>query len=108
VKDFILKNPYLSLCTPPVLLVLQFITVVALLGSGLPHWNSVDTLRSALLLTAFFALFMPAIPAALLAVRHLIYDGNKVLPAVGLLFNAAYILGFTTFFVLFFVTRSTD
>lgn len=106
--DTVLKNPYIPICTPPVLLVLQFVTVILLLGNGLPHWNSVDTLRSALLLTAFFALFMPAIPSSLLAVRQLANGDSKFLAVFGLLFNAAYILGFTGFFVLFFVTRSTD
>ena len=63
---------------------------------------------SALLLTAFFALFMPAMPALLLGVRQLIYGSNKIAPAFGVIFNLAYILGFVCFFFLFFVTRSTD
>ncbi|MDB5106863.1 MAG: hypothetical protein JWP91_4552 [Fibrobacteres bacterium] len=105
-KAALLENPYITLCTPPVLMVLQFITAVSLFDHGLPYWSSKDTLHSGLLLTAFFGLCLPAIPAILLGIRHILYGSNKVAPALGVAFNILYILGFGLFFVMVFLTQS--
>jgi hypothetical protein len=106
VKDFVLKNPYLPLCTPPVLIVLQFLTFILLMDKGLPYFFLEDAVHSSLLLVAFFALCMPAVPAILLGIRQLFLEPGKLIPAMGVLLNVAYLIGFAGFFVLIFLTQS--
>jgi hypothetical protein len=105
-KDFVLRNPYLPLCTPPVLIVLQFLTFILLMDNGLPYYFREDAVHSSLLLVAFFALCMPAVPAILLGVRQLFLEPAKVIPAMGVLINLVYLAGFTGFFILIFLTQS--
>lgn len=100
-------NPYLSVCTPPVLILLQFVTAVALFDNGLPDSAAQPHAAAALLLTAFFALCMPAFPAMLLGIRHVLYSSNKVAPALGIVFNGVYLVVFFAFFVMFFVVKTT-
>jgi len=102
-----LANPFLTMCVPPVLMVLQFLTFVALYNHGLPDSAAESHVPAALLITALFALVMPSVPAMLLGARHLIYGSNKVAPALGILFNGLYLLGFVLFFVFFFIVKST-
>jgi hypothetical protein len=88
--------------------VLQFLTFILLFDAGLPYYHRTDALVPSLLLVAFFALSMPAVPAMLLGVRQVFLSPGKVIPAFGILVNLAYLLGFGVFFVLFFVTRSLN
>jgi hypothetical protein len=106
-KAAIIENPYISLCTPPVLIVLQFVVAMALFNNGLPQSAAMPHAPAALLLTAFFALSLPSFPAMLLGIRHVIYGSNKVAPALGIAFNGIYLFGFLVFFVLFFVVKTT-
>jgi hypothetical protein len=105
-KHFILTNLYLPICTPMVLIVLQFLTFIMLMDKGLPYFFLEDAMHSSLLLVAFFALSMLAFPAILLGVRHLFLDSNKVIPALGVMLNVVYLLGFFSFFVLVFLTQT--
>lgn len=105
-KAFFLANPYVPLCTPLVLVVLQFVTGVLLFEKGLPYYFLEDALHSSLLLVAFFSLSMPAVPAMLLGVRQIVLSSDKVIPAIGLLLNLVYFLGFLSFFILVFLTQS--
>lgn len=107
-KAFFLTNPYLPLCTPMVLVLLQFVTAVLLFDEGLPYYFLEDATHSSLLLVAFFALSMLAIPALLLGVRQIVLSADKVIPAMGLLLNMVYLLGFLSFFILVFVTQSLN
>lgn len=102
-----LNNPFLTLCVPPVLMVLQFVTFVALYANGLPASAAETHTVAGLLIAALFALALPTVPAMLLGVRHILYDRNKVAPAMGIVFNGLYFLGFILFFVFFFVVKST-
>jgi hypothetical protein len=106
VKDFVLKNPYLPLCTPPVLIVLQFLAFVMLMDEGLPYFFRKDALHSSLLLVVFFSLCALSVPAMLIAIRQLFLGTEKLLSGLGLLFNIGYLLGFGAFFILVFLTQS--
>jgi hypothetical protein len=105
-KAFILTNPYVPLCTPMVLVILQFVTAVLLFDNGLPFYFLDDAMHSSLLLVAFFALSMVAFPAILLGVRQIVLSANKFVPAMGLLLNTVYLLGFLSFFILVFLTQT--
>lgn len=105
-KAFFLTNLYVPLCTPLVLVVLQFVTAVLLFDEGLPYYFRADAVWSSLLLVGFFVLSMLAVPAILLGVRQIVLSANKVIPAMGLLFNTVYLLGFLSFFILIFLTQS--
>ena len=107
-KAFLLTNPYLPLCTPMVLVVLQFVTAILLFDKGLPYYFVEDVLHSSLLLVAFFALSMPAVPAMILGVRQIVLSDSKVIPAMGLLLNLVYFVGFLSFFILVFLTQSLN
>jgi hypothetical protein len=104
----VLDNPYVSLCTPPVLMLLQFMVGVALFNNGLPAAMTIPHTPAALMTSALFALTAFTIPAMLLGVRHLIYNPNKLAPALGILFNLAYLLGFVAFFLLVFVVKTVN
>jgi hypothetical protein len=105
-KAFILTNPYVPLCTPMALVVLQFVTAILLFDKGLPYYFLEDATHSSLLLVAFFAMSMLAFPAMLLGVRQIVLSADKVIPAMGLLLNIVYLLGFLSFFVLIFLTQT--
>jgi len=105
-KKFILTNPYLPICTPMALAVLQFLAFILLFNSGLPFFFRKDALGSSLFLVAFFGLSMVTVPAMLLGVRQLIYSSNKFFPAIGVAFNLVYLVGFLSFFVLVFLTQT--
>ncbi|MEO6098293.1 MAG: hypothetical protein ABIW76_22525 [Fibrobacteria bacterium] len=94
------------MCTSPVLIVLQFLTFIMLMDKGLPYYFRKDVVHSSLLLVGFFALSMPAVPAILLGVRQLFLENGKVVPAIGVALNLAYLTGFAGFFVLIFLTQS--
>ena len=91
-----------------VLVVLQFVTAVLLFDKGLPYYFLDDATHSSLLLVAFFGLSMLAVPALLLGVRQIVLSADKVIPAMGLLLNLVYLLGFLSFFILVFVTQSLN
>lgn len=103
----LVENPFLSICVPPVLMVLQFVTAVALFNNGLPESAAISHAPAALMITGFFALCLPAVPALLLGIRHVVLSSNKVAPALGIVFNGLYLVGFIGFFVMFFVVRTT-
>lgn len=105
-KAFFLTNPYVPLCTPLALAVLQFVTAVLLFDNGLPFYFLADAVPSSLLLVAFFTLSMVAVPAILIGVRQIVLSANKVIPAMGLAFNLVYLLGFLSFFILVFLTQT--
>jgi hypothetical protein len=94
------------LCIPPVLLVLQFMVGVALFNNGLPESMTIPHAPAAILTSTMFALTAFSVPAMLLGIRHLIYNPNKVAPALGILFNLVYLVGFIAFFVLVFVVKT--
>ncbi len=91
-----------------VLVVLQFVTAILLFDKGLPYYHLADATQSSLLLVAFFALSMLAIPALLLGVRQIVLSADKLIPAMGVLLNMVYLLGFLSFFILVFVTQSLN
>ena len=105
-KAFVLTNPYVPICTPPVLMVLQFVTFFMLMDEGLPYFFRKDSVPSSLLLVVFFSLCAVSVPAMLIAIRQLFLGANKILSGLGLLFNAGYLLGFGAFFILIFLTQS--
>ncbi|HKP98451.1 MAG TPA: hypothetical protein VJ385_22160 [Fibrobacteria bacterium] len=107
-KTAVLDNPYLPLCVPPVIVLLQFLVAAALFDHGLPESMMVYHTPAALMITGFFALSALAVPALLLGVRNVIYNSNKVAPALGILANLVYLVTFVAFFVLFFVVKTVN
>lgn len=89
-----------------VLVILQFVTAILLFDKGLPFYFLEDAMHSSLLLVAFFALSMFAVPAMLLGVRQIVLSADKVIPAMGILLNIVYLLGFLSFFILIFITQT--
>jgi hypothetical protein len=89
-------------------MVLQFMVGVALFNTGLPKAMTIPHTPQALMTTSLFALTAFSVPAMLLGVRHLIYNPNKVAPALGILFNLVYLLGFVAFFLLVFVVKTVN
>jgi hypothetical protein len=108
VKAAVLDNPYIPLCTPPVLIVLQFLLALALFHDGLPDYDVRSKLSSILLTFAFFGLWGISIPALLLGVRNLIYGPNKLAPALGVALNFAYLVVFAAGFILLIVSKATN
>ena len=108
VKAAILDNPYIPLCTPPVLIVLQFLIAVALFDHGLPESMMVYHTPAALMITSLFALSALSVPAMLLGVRNVIYNSNKLAPAIGIVANLVYLVGFASFFILVFVVKTVN
>ncbi len=102
----LLRNPYITLCVPPALMLLQFLDFILLLEIGLPESMADTHGKAALCIWALFASILPTIPALLLAVRQTIYLPNKIAPALGVVFNGLYLVGFVTFFVVCFVVRT--
>jgi hypothetical protein len=103
----LLANPLATLCVPPLLILLQFLDLVAIYSIGLPKQAWTIRLGPGLLLAALFGLCMPALPAMLIGIRHLIYSPDKVTSALGVAFNGLYLLGFVLFFVFFFIVKTT-
>ena len=103
---YLSRNPYLTLCVPPILMLLQFLDFILLMEIGLPQSMADAHGRAALCIWAMFALTLFCIPAFLLAVRQVFLLPNKVAPAFGIVFNAMYLVGFAGFFVICFVVRT--
>jgi hypothetical protein len=105
VKTAILDNPYIPLCVPPVCVVLQFMLALVMLGNGLPNYMTKSGMSSIPVTGAFFALSAFTFPAILLGIRNLIYNPNKVAPALGIALNLVYLVSFLIFFLMFIVLK---
>ena len=104
--SWILGNPFVTLCVPPALLVLQFLDFVLIQKVGLPKSMADAHAPVAICIMLLFAMTLVSIPALLLAVRQVFLLPNKVAPSLGILVNGGYLMGFIAFFVLCFVTQS--
>jgi hypothetical protein len=100
------SNPFATLAVPPFLIVLQFLDMLLLFEVGLPQSMADTHGKAGLLIALLFALSLPSTLALLLAARQVFLLPNKVAPALGLVANGFYFIGFFAFFVLCFVVRT--
>lgn len=105
VKAAILDNPYIPLCTPPVLVVIQFILIVSILGGGVPDYMIKARMTSIPLTGAFFGVCAFSVPATFIGIRGVIYGKNKLAPALGIALNVAYLISFIVFFIMLIVLK---
>jgi hypothetical protein len=103
---WILHNPFITLCVPPTVMVLQFLDFVLIQKLGLPKLMADAHGPVAICILLLFALNLITIPAAMLAVRQVFLLPNKIAPSLGILFNGGYLVAFIAFFILCFVTQS--
>jgi TRAP-type C4-dicarboxylate transport system permease small subunit len=108
VKTAIFENPYIPLCTPPTLIVIQFLLGVTLFANGMPDYIKMSGMTSIPLAGAFFGVCAFSAAAILLGLRGVIYGSNKVAPALGIAFNLVYLVVFVGFFIMLIPLKATN
>lgn len=104
-KTLILDNPYIPVCTPLVLVVIQFLLITSILGGGVPDYMTKSRMTSIPLTGAFFGVCAFSAVALMLGIRGVIYGKNKLAPALGIALNLIYLVGFVVFFIMLIVLK---
>lgn len=99
-------HPATTLLVPPLVFLLQFFQLLALVKLGFPNNADAVEVPVSLLLIGLFGSSGLCLLAACLGVRQVFVLPVKALPVVGVAANALYLAGFIFFFLLILVLQN--
>ena len=97
----------LPLVIPPALFTAQFALFAGIGSLGFPDPTPERRYLVGAMISLMFALTFLALLGMGIGCNQLLLHQNKVAPALGIVVNGVYFLGFTLFFITVFVTHST-
>ncbi len=86
----------------------QFILAAKLFSLGFPNLKSNNAVKGGWLIVSLFISSMPILLGALWGGRQILYQNQKIIAALGMLFNALYFIGFVIFYMCIFVTNASN
>lgn len=106
--SWVAANPFFSLFIPPVLFVIQFLLIVNLVTLGFPNHGPELRLRVSLMLCAIFGISGFSILGILIGGRQVFTLRSKAAPLLGIALNAAYLIGFSLYFLFVIVLTNLN
>ncbi len=103
-----LSNSFLLYCIPPIVVVLQFLLLMELLGTGFPNVQPELKVRSGFAIVGLFGVNFFCLLGTGLGVRQVLTGKSKMVSALGAAFNGFYFLVFILFFVCIFITNASN
>lgn len=103
-----MQSPFFVFCIPPLIAMVQFLLAAKLFSLGFPNLEPDNSIKGGWLIVSLFVCITPTLLGAFWGARQILYQKQKIIAALGMLFNVLYFIGFLVFYLGIFITNATN